>query len=217
MRLLILGASGGCGQWITRLAIERGHDVRALVRPTTRFDPPDGVEVARGLVLEDGTLERVMEGRDVVISALGIKRKNPLNPWSPLASPPDLMKRVAENLARVASEAGVSRVLAISAAGVRDSIEDVHPMIRWMICNSNVNAAYLDLAAMERAFSESDLDWMALRPTTLTPGRPSGSTIGIQRYGLLTTTRRSDVAEFLLDVAASRTPLQDRTPMIASR
>lgn len=37
LNLLVLGASGGCGQWLIRLAQERGHHVRALVRPATPF------------------------------------------------------------------------------------------------------------------------------------------------------------------------------------
>jgi uncharacterized protein YbjT (DUF2867 family) len=62
MHLLVLGASGGCGQWLVRLARERGHHVRALVRPATPFNPPAGVEVLRGDVLEEGVLERALEG-----------------------------------------------------------------------------------------------------------------------------------------------------------
>ena len=40
MRILVLGASGGCGKWATWLAAADGHAVTALVRPATRFDPP---------------------------------------------------------------------------------------------------------------------------------------------------------------------------------
>jgi uncharacterized protein YbjT (DUF2867 family) len=44
MRLLIVGASGGCGRWATRRAAAAGHDVTALVldwqavRPVTLVD-----------------------------------------------------------------------------------------------------------------------------------------------------------------------------------
>jgi len=38
MKLLILGASGGCGKWLVQLAHERGHLVRVIVRPTTLTD-----------------------------------------------------------------------------------------------------------------------------------------------------------------------------------
>ena len=40
MKLLVLGASGGVGRWLTRFAVEGGHEVTAVVRPTTTFDAP---------------------------------------------------------------------------------------------------------------------------------------------------------------------------------
>ncbi len=45
MKLLILGASGGCGRWVVRLAAEQGHDVTAMVRRTATPDAPAGVTV----------------------------------------------------------------------------------------------------------------------------------------------------------------------------
>ena len=111
MNLLVLGASGGCGRWICRLAAERGHHVRALVRPETAFDPPAGVDVVLGEVLEPGTLGAALVGRDAVLSALGIVRRWPLNPWSALASPPDLTARVARDLVR--GDAGARHLAAL--------------------------------------------------------------------------------------------------------
>ncbi len=48
MRLLILGASGGCGRWVFRFAVRDAHDVTALVRRV--FQGPPGVSVQRGSV-----------------------------------------------------------------------------------------------------------------------------------------------------------------------
>ena len=71
MRLLILGASGGCGRWATRLAHEAGHAVTALVRPGTAFAAPTGVIVRRGTMLEDADLAPAVAGQDAVIRASG--------------------------------------------------------------------------------------------------------------------------------------------------
>ncbi len=216
MNLLILGASGGCGRWLCRIAPERGHHVRALVRPSTPFEPPQEVDLVRGDVLDADALDRALDGRDAVLSALGIKRASPLNPWSPLASPPDLTARVAERLAEAMPAHRVRRVVAISAAGVGDSSSRVHPLIRWMIDHSNMAASYADLAGMEAVLAGSGLDWVAVRPTTLTGGPPSGSVHVVDRYGLLTRVRRADVATWMLDAAESPDAPEDRTPMIAS-
>lgn len=215
MNVLVLGASGGCGRWLCRLAPERGHHVRALVRPGTPFEPPGGVAVVRGDVLAPGVLDGALEGCDVVLSALGIKRRS-LNPWSALTSPPDLTTRVAAGLVAAMPAHGVQRVVAISAGGVGDSRPQVHPLIGWMIEHSNMAVAYADLAGMEAVLAGSGLDWTAVRPTTLASGPPRGSARVVEHYGLFSRIARADVAAWMLDAAEAPGSFVNRTPMIAA-
>lgn len=72
--VLVLGASGGCGQWATRLAREAGRRVRALVRPGTHFDAPEGVDVRVGSALDVEDLAAALEEQEVVISCTGRAR-----------------------------------------------------------------------------------------------------------------------------------------------
>lgn len=216
MNLLVLGASGGCGQWLVRLARERGHHVRALVRPATPFNPPAGIEVIRGEVLDEGVLDRALEGCEAVLSALGIKRKTPWNPWSALASPPDLATQAARLLAEAMPGHEVRRVVAISAGGVGESVRGLHPLLRWLIANSNVAASYRDLAGMEAVFADSGLDWLAVRPTTLRAGPPTGSVQVVQHFGLLSRISRGDVAAWMLAAAERPEPFTERTPMLGT-
>ncbi len=216
MKLLVLGASGGCGRWFCRLALARGHQVHALVRPTTVFDPPAGTDVIRGDVLAAGMLDRLVEECDAVISALGIKRQAPWNPWSALASPPDLCTRVAESLVAVMPRHNVRRVVVISAAGVGGSIRHVHPLLRWMIRHSTMAASYADLAGMEAVLAGSGLDWLAVRPTTLTAGSPTGKVRVVEHYGLTSRIARGDVAAWMLNALEGPELFEARTPMISS-
>ena len=216
MKLLVLGASGGCGSWICKLAAERGHHVRAIVRPTTRFEPPGDVEVIKGNVLDKSTLKEALHDIDGVLSALGIQRKSPLNPWSAVTSPPNLTAAVAKYLTELMPEMGIQRVVAISAAGVGDSITNVNPVIRWMIRNSNMAVSYRDLAGMERTFRDSELEWAAVRPTTLTNQEPTFEIREVDHYGLLSHISRGDVANRMLDLIESTEPIPERTHMIAS-
>ena len=214
MKLLVLGASGGCGRWATRLAAEAGHDVVAMVRPPTTFAAPAGVTVVRGSALDPRDLSRILDGRDAVISCVGAQRVNPRNPWSPLRPP----LRVAELAARALVDAlGASttcRVAAISAAGVGDSFDAVNGVMRFLVRHSTVGAMYADLATMEEIFRASRLDWTAVRPVTLIDARPSTRARVIERFRLSSVIARADVAAWLLETATGGAEARSRTPMI---
>lgn len=216
MKLLILGASGCSGRWLVKLAYERGHDLKIIVRESTDFEAPDGVEVIRGNVLDRDILKAAISDCDAIISALGIKRKNPKNPWSKLASPDDLTSRIAKMLTNLMHEENVDRFIGISAAGVRESIHSVNLIIRWIILNSNMRASYRDLANMESALEKTALDWMAVRPVTLKDGAPTGKVKETDYYGLTKNISRGDMANWILDKVEQPVPFSKRTPMISS-
>ena len=71
MKLLIVGATGGTGRHLVTQALERGHQVTALVRRPSRAEPRPGLTSAVGDVLDPGSLDRVMQGQEAVLSALG--------------------------------------------------------------------------------------------------------------------------------------------------
>lgn len=213
----MLGASGGCGRWVTDLAAQRGHRVTALVRPSAMFAVPAGVNVLRGEVLDPSTLEGALDGMDAVLCCVGIRRRRPSNPWSGLASPPDLTSRVASSLVDAMPRRGVRRIIAISAAGVGSSASKVSPINRWLFRHSNIGVAYADLELMEQALRGADLDWLAVRPATLTNGPPTGRQHVVPFYGLLTRIPRADVATWMLNSVERPAPFTERTPMIASR
>lgn len=218
MRILILGASGGCGRWAARLAAEAGHDVTALVRRDTPFDPPAGVTVRRGSVLVEAELAPVVAGHDAVISCLGAQRVDPRNPWSPLRPPPDIARDSAGRLVQAMTAAGVDRLAAISAAGVGDSLASTNAVMRWLLRSSTLGAMYADLDAMEAVYRASALDWQAVRPVTLVDARaPSTRARVVPRFRLVSTISRADVAAWLVRVAADPQPILDRTPMIGYR
>ena len=121
-RLLVFGASGGCGRGLVRRAAERGHLVTALIRPSARLAPLHGVTIRHGEVLAPGVLEAVLPGHEAVVSCLGLRRENPLNPWSRLLSPPDLTTRVVQRLVLLIRQHSVPRLLVISAGGVSESV-----------------------------------------------------------------------------------------------
>jgi hypothetical protein len=92
----------------------------------------------------------------------------------------------------------------------------MHPLLRWLIANSNVAASYRDLEGMEAVFAGSGLDWLAVRPTTLRAGPPTGTVQVVQHFGLFNRTTRGDVAAWMLAAAERPEPFTERTPMIGT-
>ncbi len=213
MRLLVLGASGQCGRILVELAAAAGHQVSAQLRDGADYTPPAGVTPLRGDPLDAGFVARAIAGHDHVASGLGLRRKNPGNPWSPLISPPDFCSRTAVNIVAGMRAAGVSRVVAISAAGVGDSAARMNWLMRFFVARSNVGVAYRDLAVMERVYADSGLDWQTPRPTRLSDGPASGRVIETDAFPLSAAISRADVAAYVLAQLAAPT-LAARTPTI---
>jgi len=197
VRVLILGASGGVGRWLTRLAADRGHEVTALVRASSGFVAPPGVDVRVGEVLDGAALDNAVQGQEVVASCLGIRRAG-LNPWAPILSPSDFVTRATQLLVPIMHRHQVRRLIALSAGGVADSFKQCTAPIKRLTKLGTVGVQYRDLTGMEAVLAGSGLKWQVVRPATLLDGKPKGNARAITRYGLLSTIRRSDVAAWIL-------------------
>ncbi len=215
MRVLLLGASGGIGSCVGRLAAERGHDVTALVRPHTPYDPPPGVDLVRGEVLESETLYGLLPGYEVVVSCLGVKRTWK-SPYARLLSPADLVATVTRSLIIAMHARGVPRLILVSAGGVGSSRARTSWFVRRLIDAGNLGVAYADLARAEVYLADSGLDYLTVRPVTLTSRRPTGRGGVVARYGILSTVRRADVAAWIVDALEQSEPFVPKDVMIGT-
>ena len=216
MRLLVLGASGGIGQWLVRLAVERGHGVTALVRPRATLAPLPGVEIVRGEALEERMLREVLPGHDAVLSSVG-QRRGGKNPWAKTLSPLNLVELVMRGLVPAMNAAHVRRLVFVSAGGVADSAAQATPLVRRVLAQGSLAIAYRDLARAETIAAASTLDWLAVRPVTLVPGRPTGRAAPVTRFGLFSVVRRSDVATWMLDAVQRPEPFSDDRVLLGTR
>src|SRR5690348_16670624 len=105
MRCLVTGATGYIGGRLAPRLLEAGHEVRCLTRSVGRLrDVPWAhlVEVAEGDLNKEETLTAALEGVDVayfLVHSLGNKNFEALD------------RQAAENFARAAKAAGVSRIV----------------------------------------------------------------------------------------------------------
>jgi putative NADH-flavin reductase len=223
MHLLVLGATGGVGRHVLEGALARGHRVTTLLRPERTAQLPEGVAVVRGAIADAAALREALVGGgrvDAVLSSVGMQRRHPANPWSRSISPPDLTSSTARHLVAAMSEAGVRRVIAVSAAGVGDSAARLNLVMRFFLATTMIGQAYRDLAQMEATFGESGLDWLCPRPTRLTNAPAKGQVKVVEAFGATSAIGRADVAGWMLDALEEATwPAErwgGRTPQITA-
>ncbi|MFE2474404.1 NAD(P)H-binding protein [Streptomyces sp. NPDC059389] len=69
-KIALFGATGTIGARVLREALDRGHQVTAVVRDPAKLED-SGAEVVRGDVLDPHSVAEMAVGRDVVVSAVG--------------------------------------------------------------------------------------------------------------------------------------------------
>lgn len=204
MKILVFGASGGCGRSVVEQGLERGHEVTTVTRAGSTWSPPKEARHRVGDVRDPEFLQTTLADQEIVISCLGLRRASPA-PWSRLLSPPDLVQTFTAGLRDRLEDSSVKRVIWISAGGVGDSAGQLSAAVKTLTHTANVGVAYADLEAAEKMTGDDDR-WLAVRPVTLINGRPTGRGGPVDRYGLLSTIRRSDVARWIVDVADGTRP-----------
>lgn len=216
MKICVFGASGGVGQKVVELALAEGHFVTAVYRKTPERPAHKNLKtLVSADFLDRKFVTQCMEGSEVVISALGLRRKHPANPWSKVVSPKDLTSSFANLLVEVTSQmTPAPRLIAISAGGVRESWVRVARALQVLFKHSSIGTGYKDLNKMEEIFEKSQTDWLCVRPTTLTNGALTKNIKVTGFYKSVSKISRADVAWFIIQNLQGT--LTNRAPMIES-
>ncbi|HSF43311.1 MAG TPA: NAD-dependent epimerase/dehydratase family protein [Thermoanaerobaculia bacterium] len=112
MRIFLTGGTGYIGRALARRLAEAGHEVRALVRPTSDTEPLKrlGIATFTGDVAERVSMREGMSGADwVILAAADLD----------LTGPPERMRQAnvqgSDNVASLAYKRGVGRFLSVSS------------------------------------------------------------------------------------------------------
>ncbi|MEA5464435.1 SDR family oxidoreductase [Leptothoe sp. PORK10 BA2] len=127
MKVLVVGATGKTGRWVTTQLSAAGAAmvVRAMVRDRAKADFANGVEVVVGDVLKPASLKAAMAGCDAVICATGAA------PSFDVTSPYQVDFVGTRNLVDVAKETGVKRFVIVSSLCVSNFF---HPLnLFWLV------------------------------------------------------------------------------------
>jgi len=163
MRIAVIGASGRSGQATVTRALAAGHEVIAVVRNPA--SAPTGAISRTADARDEAALAVAIEGADAVVSCLGHAREPQPSPDA------TVLHDGIVALIAAAEAAGVSRLVAVSAAGAY--VEGDDPLSRFIakpIVARFFGAAFADTRAMENTIRASKTQWTILRPSRLIPG-----------------------------------------------
>lgn len=116
----LIGGSGFIGRYAARAFVNAGWRVRvASRRPNIAHDvkvagPPGWVDLVQANVRDTASLQRAVDGADAVVNLVGILFESGKQSFD------SAQARGAANVAKVASAAGVTRLVQISAIGAED-------------------------------------------------------------------------------------------------
>lgn len=209
MNILIIGATGGTGHELTIQALAQGHSVTAFARNPAKVTlTHERLVVVKGNVLDYGTVERAVKGKDAVVSALGHKR------WF---VPSKIFSEGTRNIIRAMEQHGVRRFVCETSLGVGDSVGRLGLYYTLFVIPVIVFFYFRDKGRQERLIRKSNLDWIIVRPGQLTNGPKRGSYRHGDNIGNFITTvsiSRADVADFMLEQLTDDTYLR-KSPGVA--
>jgi putative NADH-flavin reductase len=191
MKLVVLGASGATGRHVVDTALGHGHQVVTLVRRPASFSPAEHLTERVWTDLADrATLGSALAGADAVISTLGGAAKGPTT----------VCTDAVRTLVPAMSEAGVGRLIAVSAHGVAETHDrSLYALAVW----AGVADRMRDKELMEPLITASDLDWTIVRPAALNDTSATGRyRVGVDLpIRVWSSIGRGDLAGFLVGEA----------------
>jgi uncharacterized protein YbjT (DUF2867 family) len=188
MKVLVAGATGGCGRLVVRRLSELGIATQVLTRDARRAASVGPVEVVEGNALSPEDCRRAIEGCQAVICTLGDR-------WVPADG------RIVDgdgiiNLAKAAEVAGARRFVLVSSLGAGDSWMPF--FVRWLFWVLRVMPIMQEKTRSEAYVRSSGLQWTILRPGFLTNFRMRGEPVLLpvtgRAPGLTTRQAVADVA-----------------------
>lgn len=212
MKIVILGSTGFLGKVILRKVLEKGYQIKTLVRNSEKLgDLRDRVEFCEGCVTNVDKLEETVKGADVVISTIGPSMKR--------GSDPELYKNTMERIVDVLDKQNVKRYIHIGGAahlgGEYEHWTMGRRILRFVlkiIANPVLIAKQMEWEVLKN----SGLDWTLIRPPGIMKEIFKGKGVIADEKNLARTkVNVEDLADFIVEQITSKTWVK-KAPLVAA-
>lgn len=167
MKIAVIGATGFVGSAIVKEALDRGHEVTAIVRHPEKVQSHPKLHPQKGDVYNEDELARLVKGQEAVISA-----------FNPGWGNPDiyhLQVKGAQAIINGVKKAGIMRLLFVGGAGSLEVKPGVQALDLPGFPAEYKQGALATREALNLLRKESGLEWSFLSPSAdLAPGQRTG-------------------------------------------
>jgi putative NADH-flavin reductase len=160
MQITIFGAGGRVGQLVTKLCLERGYEVVAVVHKNNPFHEAAGLRVVTADIYDQASVTTALQGSEVVISTLGSWHTPQQNV---LASAMAILIPAMKNL-------GIQRIITVTGSAALWSGDDP----KWFNKIDHLTLGLIapkvlrDGEAHLKLLATSELDWTSIRSPVMT-------------------------------------------------
>lgn len=170
--LLVFGATGRTGRHFVTIALEAGHQVKALARNPGKAQQHTNLEWIQGSVTEQLDLDEYLRGVDAVVCMLGDAQQQQTR---------SINTEFVQRLIPAMRRQGVKRLL-YQAGGFTRRYKERLPFITWVLKNTVARRAGLlgqhrdNESVIEYLVEEAQaIEWMVHRACILSDGPTKGT------------------------------------------
>lgn len=168
MKIALIGATGYVGSALLKEALQRGHEVTAIVRHPEKLRAHGKLRPMEGDIYNDDEVARLVAGHDAVISA-----------FNPGWGNPDIYNQQVRGTEAIISgvkKAGIKRLLFVGGAGSLEVKPGVQSVDLPQFPAEYKQGALATREALNLLRHESSLEWSFLSPSAdLSPGTRTGT------------------------------------------
>jgi putative NADH-flavin reductase len=193
MKIAIFGASGRTGIVTVYQALEKGHEVTAFARNAASVTiSHKNLHIIQGDILEPDKVKVAVEGQQAVILALGTFSRKVST----------VLSEGTANIIQAMHECGVKRLICMSSVGILK--DDGGFWFGKVILPLFLKEEFEDKKRQMNLIRESNLDWVIIRPVSLTQSPKTGKYKIYDHKPGSSKIPRADVADFMLKLLTDK-------------
>lgn len=193
-KIIVFGATGDTGKQVVEQALQTEHQVTVVVRNPGAFTiRHKSLDIVKGDVFQSQTFEDAIKGKDVVVSCLGVRKREPTTVYS----------KGVSNIIHAMQKENARRIICLSAGAVivPPKSSFLMKLVTKNILQRLFKYMYADMRIMEKILRDTDLNWTVIRPPWLRDTKHTGKyrTAINEHLNNPSKISRADLADFIVN------------------